>query len=76
MAGELSYKLWMKIHYDMNNVTWSVYEILKFNPKARFLCMKGESWSLWYTSAKFEYYDDEWVNILLCSRDNLLNFGD
>ena len=50
--------------------------MLKLNLKAGCTCMKGASRSVWYTSDKFEYYDEEWVNILLCSRDNLLKFGD
>ena len=29
-----------------------------------------------HTSDKCEYCDDESANILLCSRDNLLKFGD
>ena len=41
--------------------------MLKFNLKVRYKCIEGD---------KFEYYYEEWVKILLYSRDNLLNFAD
>lgn len=39
MLAELSYKLLMKIHDDMNSVIYSAYEMLNLNLKARYIYM-------------------------------------
>ena len=72
MLAELSHDLLLKIHYDMSNVIWSAYKMLKFNLKARCIFRNGVSSSLWYISDKFDDNYDELVNILLYSGDNVL----
>ena len=55
MIAELSHKLLMKIYYDINNVIWSAYKMLRFNLKpgayeCKFIVyciVYGLWWKIW-----------------------------